>query len=161
MTPVPRSAKEISDLRSAAKDNVVSHGDALKEVHKAIAEAPCRCNKCWRALADLKCTYKGKNRPVLICNFCNRSGVMAARHLDWPTAEFLNMSSEEQANFWAGCADLQVENDKDVGLSYHKFRGYLKKEVCKVTIAEHKTTEGGSFNPLQVYANQGGTCTTR
>ena len=99
---------------------------------------------------------KGKQRPTLVCCFCNRSHVMLQRHLNWPTTHFTELSLTAQADFWAECADVQVgEDGADNGLKYGQIRGILKKTLTRERITEYQTTEGGEFQPLGFYAAKG------
>jgi hypothetical protein len=59
------------------------------------------CRKCLVPLDVEKCQVKGKvKKPVMVCNCCNRAGVMLARHLTWPSSEFMRLDEEHQVQFW-------------------------------------------------------------
>ena len=117
-----------------------------------------RCNRCKQELKDLKVQSKGKTSPCMICDRCNRGSVMLARHMVWPSKEFLKIDSQAQDKFWEECGELQTApNGQDIGLSWDRLRECLKKALAKnqVKMQETRTSEGGSFQPLSYYENKG------
>lgn len=144
----PLSRKE---LKAQAEEECGNEDLAALHMH-----LPNKCAKCHRALENLKTVLKGKQRPTLVCCFCNRSSVMLQRHLNWPTTHFTGLSLKAQEEFWANCADAQIgEDGADNGLKYGRLRGILKKTLTRERITEYQTSEGGEFQPLGFYASKG------
>lgn len=83
---------------------------------------------------------------------------MLARHLVWPSSEFLRISADDQDKFYEEVGELQKGPDgQQVGLSWAALRDLLKKALAKRQVQEQQTliSEGGAFQPLSYYATQG------
>ena len=141
-----------AELKAAAEETAAC--DDLAEVQ--LMQANPKCTKCQSPLDHLKTVMKGKQRPTLVCCFCNRSAVMLQRHLNWPTTHFTELSAKAQADFWAECSAAQVGKDgSDNGLKYGQLRAVLKSTLTRERIVQYQTTEGGEFQPLGFYATKG------
>ena len=128
----------------------------LRETHETVSLNCCR--RCKQELKDLRVQSKGKTSPCMVCDRCNRGSVMLARHMVWPSAEFLKIDLKAQTEFWEDCGKLQQGLDgEDIGLSWDRLRECLKKALAKsqLEIQETKTSEGGSFQPLSYYERKG------
>ena len=156
VTPNRRVRSSPGSMGSASLTPCVEHvtigAQNLAAINAKIATSP-KCCSCRRDLDMLKCVYKGKLSPRFVCRVCNKTVVMLARNLQWPSLEFKKLSTDQQAEFFCKVQDQLPEGE--TRLRYMHVRGVLKDSLVRRRITEHHAKDGGKFQPLNFYEKQG------